>query len=33
MSIDSEGNLYVSAGLNQLRGTAETLATKVGVST
>lgn len=31
MSIDSEGNLYVSAGLNQLRGTAETLATKAGV--
>ena len=31
MSIDSEGNLYASAGLNQLRGTAETLDTKAGV--
>jgi gluconolactonase len=31
MSIDSEGNLYVSAGMNQLRGTSETLATKTGV--
>jgi gluconolactonase len=31
MSIDSEGNLYASAGLNQLRGTAETLDTEAGV--
>jgi gluconolactonase len=31
MSIDSQGNLYVSAGMNQLRGTSETLATKTGV--
>jgi gluconolactonase len=31
MSIDSEGNLWVAAGLNRLRGTSETLATKVGV--
>jgi gluconolactonase len=31
MSIDSQGNLYVSAGMNQLRGTAETLDTKTGV--
>lgn len=31
MSIDSQGNLYASAGMNQLRGTAETLATKTGV--
>jgi gluconolactonase len=31
MSIDSQGNLYASAGLNQLRGTAETLDTKAGV--
>ena len=31
MSIDTEGNLYASAGLNQPRGTAETLDTKAGV--
>jgi len=31
MSIDSQGNLYVAAGMNQLRGTAETLDTKTGV--
>jgi gluconolactonase len=31
MSIDSEGNLYASAGMNQLRGTSETLDTKTGV--
>jgi gluconolactonase len=31
MSIDTQGNLYVSAGMNQLRGTAETLDTKTGV--
>ena len=31
MSIDTEGNLYVSAGMNQLRGTSETLDTKTGV--
>jgi gluconolactonase len=31
MSIDSQGNLYASAGLNQLRGSAETLDTKAGV--
>jgi gluconolactonase len=31
MSIDTEGNLYVSAGMNQLRGSAETLDTKTGV--
>ena len=31
MSIDTQGNLYASAGMNQLRGTAETLATKTGV--
>ena len=31
MSIDVEGNLYASAGMNQLRGTSETLATKTGV--
>jgi gluconolactonase len=31
MSIDVEGNLYASAGMNQLRGTAETLDTKTGV--
>jgi gluconolactonase len=31
MSIDSQGNLYVSAGMNQLRGTTETLANKAGV--
>lgn len=31
MSIDVQGNLYASAGMNQLRGTAETLDTKTGV--
>ena len=31
MSIDIQGNLYASAGMNQLRGTSETLATKTGV--
>lgn len=31
MSIDSRGNLYVSAGLNARRGTSETLDTKCGV--
>ena len=31
MSIDTAGNLYASAGLNALRGTAETLDTKAGV--
>jgi len=31
MSIDIDGNLYASAGLNRLRGTAETLDTKGGV--
>ncbi|MGE0362469.1 MAG: SMP-30/gluconolactonase/LRE family protein [Vicinamibacterales bacterium] len=31
MSIDRDGNLYAAAGMNQLRGTAETLATKTGV--
>ncbi len=31
MSIDTQGNLYASAGLNQLRGTSETLDTKAGV--
>jgi gluconolactonase len=31
MSIDTEGNLYASAGMNQLRGTSETLDTKAGV--
>jgi gluconolactonase len=31
MSIDTQCNLYVSAGMNQLRGTSETLATKTGV--
>jgi len=31
MSIDSQGNLYASAGMNQLRGTSETLANKAGV--
>jgi gluconolactonase len=31
MSIDTQGNLYVSAGLNQLRGTSETLDNKAGV--
>jgi gluconolactonase len=31
MSIDAEGNLYASAGMNQLRGSAETLDNKAGV--
>ena len=31
MSIDVEGNLWAAAGLNQLRGTSETLDTKGGV--
>ena len=31
MTIDSEANLYVAAGLNGLRGTSETLDTKSGV--
>ena len=31
MSIDSQGNLYASAGLHQRRGTPETLDTKCGV--
>ena len=31
MSIDSEGNLYASAGMGLLRGTSETLATKTGI--
>jgi sugar lactone lactonase YvrE/ABC-type molybdate transport system substrate-binding protein len=31
MSIDTEGNLYASAGMNQLRGTSETLDTRTGV--
>jgi gluconolactonase len=31
MSIDQEGNLYASAGMNQLRGTSETLDNKAGV--
>jgi gluconolactonase len=31
MSIDTQGNLYASAGLNQPRGTTETLDTKAGV--
>jgi gluconolactonase len=31
LSIDRKGNLYASAGLNHLRGTAETLDTKAGV--
>jgi gluconolactonase len=31
MSIDIQGNLYASAGMNQLRGTSETLDTKTGV--
>jgi gluconolactonase len=31
MSIDREGNLYASAGMNQLRGSSETLDTKTGV--
>jgi hypothetical protein len=31
MSIDTQGNLYASAGMNQLRGTTETLDTKTGI--
>jgi gluconolactonase len=31
MSIDSQGNLYASAGMSQLRGTSETLDTKAGI--
>lgn len=31
ISIDAEGNLYASAGLNELRGTSETLDTRAGV--
>jgi gluconolactonase len=31
LSIDANGNLYASAGMNQPRGTAETLDTKTGV--
>lgn len=31
MSIDTEGNLYASAGMNQLRGSSETLDNKTGV--
>lgn len=31
MAIDSEGNLYVAAGLHQKRGTSETLDTRPGV--
>ena len=31
MSIDTQGNLYASAGMNQLRGSSETLDTKAGV--
>jgi len=31
ISVDIEGNLYASAGMNQLRGTTETLDTKAGV--
>ena len=31
MSMDSQGNLWVSAGMNQLRGTDETLANKTGI--
>ena len=31
MTIDSEGNLYVAAGLNNLRGTSETLDTVAGI--
>jgi gluconolactonase len=31
LSIDQEGNLYASAGMNQLRGTSETLDNKTGV--
>jgi gluconolactonase len=31
MSIDTQGNIYASAGMNQLRGTSETLDTRAGV--
>ena len=31
MSIDSDGNLYASAGMGQLRGSSETLDTKTGI--
>lgn len=31
MTVDTEGNLYVAAGLNRLRGTSETLDTPCGV--
>ena len=31
MTVDSEGNLYVAAGLNRRRGTSETLDTEAGV--
>ena len=31
MSVDTQGNLYASAGMSQLRGTSETLDTKTGV--
>ena len=31
MSVDEEGNLYASAGMNQLRGSSETLDTRTGV--
>jgi gluconolactonase len=31
MSIDTQGNLYASAGMNQLRGSSETLDNKAGV--
>lgn len=31
ISIDKDGNLYASAGMNELRGTPETLDTKTGV--
>jgi len=31
MSIDIQGNLYASAGMNQLRGSSETLDNKAGV--
>jgi gluconolactonase len=31
MTVDTQGNLYVAAGLNQPRGTAETLDNKAGI--
>ena len=31
MCMDAKGNLYVAAGLHQLRGTSETLATRPGI--